>query len=466
MTVIFADNFETGVVWTKEMKTSGEAIAIVSIPEGKAAQFSTDGLLTGTETGEMCYLQQDFIQTYNELFLRAYVFYKDLPSVSAESIGLSIRNREGSGGAVAYVQVGMPSPHLLLVYDDAVSKKSIDTGVSIIANQWYCIELHAVIGAGTGLVQLFVDDVKIAEALNIDNSTVGPAQIIQIGERWFTGQVPHMSLVDKVVVATEYVGPISPVVFEDDFETGLSKWTTQVKTVGEAITVTIEVAHGVGAASFTTDGVETGEMSYLQKDLANPYADLYLRAYVLYKDLPPIGKQSIPLYVRTTVNASLVGCQVGGVASDALYLRYGDTHALDNIVDTGFRIVVNRWYCIELHVTVGAGNGAVELFVDGVKVGSATNIDNSTGRGPAKIIIVGERWFTGQVPHVILIDDVVAATEYIGPITPTNPKVTVISSPELGVPVYIDGSFIGNTPIIVSIPSGTHTVRVESEVTR
>jgi hypothetical protein len=205
MTVIFSDNFETDVVWTKKVTTSGEKIAVVTISGNKAAQFSTDGV----ETGEMCYLQENLSQLYSEIFVREYIYYDDIPPAGKSSYPLDIRNHEASGGAVAAVQ--LIGNRLYLLYDDTINPtgKSIDTGINIVANKWYCIEIHAKVGTTDGLVQLYVNGEKVAEVLNINNlTTVGPVQIIQVGERWFNGQVPHALLVDEVVASTEYIGPL------------------------------------------------------------------------------------------------------------------------------------------------------------------------------------------------------------------------------------------------------------------
>ena len=73
----------------------------------------------------------------------------------------------------------------------------------------------------------------------------------------------------------------------------------------------------------------------------------------------------------------------------------------------------------------------------------------------------------GAYTAEVYMDEVVAADSYIGPISgPVLPKLTINSSPELNVPVYIDNNFVGNTPLIAEVSSGTHTVRVEQEVTR
>jgi len=203
MPVIFTDNFETDVVWTKQVTTSGEKIAIVIISGDKAAQFSTDGV----EASEMCYLQENLSQLYSEIFVREYVLYNDIPAAIKTSYPLDIRNREASGGAVAAAQ--LIGNRLYLLYDDILhpTGKSIDTGIDIVVGQFYCIEIHAKIGTTDGLVQLYVNGTKVAEVLNINNlTTVGPVQIIQVGERWFTGKVSHTLLIDEVVVATEYIG--------------------------------------------------------------------------------------------------------------------------------------------------------------------------------------------------------------------------------------------------------------------
>lgn len=212
MTVIFSDDFEGTVAWTTMVKTAGEVIAIVVAPgvlgnqQNKAAQFSTNGV----EAGEMCYLQKSLPQAYSEIFVRQYIYCDDIPATGKVSIPLDIRNREASGGAVIAVQ--LTGSRLYLLYDDATNPtgRLIDSGIDITVHRWYCIEVHAVVSASAGLVQLFVNGNKVAEVLNINNlTTVGPVQIIQTGERWFTGQVVHSLLVDEFIAATAYIGPLA-----------------------------------------------------------------------------------------------------------------------------------------------------------------------------------------------------------------------------------------------------------------
>lgn len=259
-------------------------------------------------------------------------------------------------------------------------------------------------------------------------------------------------------------GTNTPIIFADDFQTGIV-WSTQIKTSGEVITIVV-FPDGTKVAQFSTDGIEAGEMCYLQENLAQSYSELFVREYVYYDDVPAATKASYPLDIRNreAAGGAVAAAQLTG---NRLYLLYDDTiNPTGKSIDSGINIIAGQKYCVEIHAKIGTTDGLVQLFVNGTKVAEVLNIDNSTTVGPVQIIQVGERWFTGQVPHKVLIDNVVAATEYIGPITPTNPKVTVISSPELGVPVYVDGLFVGNTPIIVELVAGTHTVRVESEVTR
>lgn len=133
-----------------------------------------------------------------------------------------------------------------------------------------------------------------------------------------------------------------------------------------------------------------------------------------------------------------------------------------------------------------------KIYLAGVLQGSGYTIDYTAGTvsfatapatgvvitaayefalGNPALVEVGERrWMepilTPAKTHTILIDDVVVADAGpIGPVTAPNVTLVVNSNPELNVHVYVDGVLAGTTPLTLQVPSGTHTVRVDSEIT-
>lgn len=62
------------------------------------------------------------------------------------------------------------------------------------------------------------------------------------------------------------------------------------------------------------------------------------------------------------------------------------------------------------------------------------------------------------------MDDVTIATEVIGPPAPVTHSVVISSSPIIGVPITVDGSAVGDTPLTISLTEGPHTIGVPSEV--
>jgi len=97
------------------------------------------------------------------------------------------------------------------------------------------------------------------------------------------------------------------------------------------------------------------------------------------------------------------------------------------------------------------------LYVDGVEVlrlpeVSTGNITGVRFGAPASYM---------NYPVSIDIDDCRIADAYIG----TVPRVTVNSSPELNVPVFVDGLSVGNTPVTFEA-EGQHSVRVDAQVER
>lgn len=137
-------------------------------------------------------------------------------------------------------------------------------------------------------------------------------------------------------------------------------------------------------------------------------------------------------------------------------------------VDTGIAIPQGRWFFIELHSVVDLAGvaGSAAIYLDGVKLFETTGTLNNSGAGIIDDVYFGGVLYDGVGAITFYLDDCAIDTAYIGSEGGALPKVTVLSDPELNVPVYIDDQFVGNTPITVQLATGTHTVRVEGEVTR
>jgi hypothetical protein len=216
---------------------------------------------------------------------------------------------------------------------------------------------------------------------------------------------------------------------EEDFELGTFGQFSQGQiTGGEVASIqTVMPFRGSYHAVFHCDGLPgtTGEMCFYQYTFPTPIKELYARCYALLTSSPLENKNFVtPFNVRWKLasGGALAFVYVRSVAGKPLWhLNYVDaTGAYD--VNTQVPVELGRYYCVELRVKVGVTDGAVELWIDGVKVASFVNIDNETGRGDISIVQIGERWSDpGNPAHDVYMDEIVLADEYVGPFLPPKP---------------------------------------------
>lgn len=228
--------------------------------------------------------------------------------------------------------------------------------------------------------------------------------------------------------------------FEDGFESGdLSKWTAQTKTAGEAIAVvSTDPFKGAYHADFETDGNATGEMAYLQLT-TGPYMELFVRLYCKFlKALPPVGQFFIPLDVasyQVTPWHAFCYVDVGNVDGTPVWRLFWRDATGTYITASAVPVLLNKWYCVEVHIKVGMTDGRYELWIDGEKVVDVAGKDNQSILKAIDTIWIGERWSSGQVSHGIYIDEVVLADQYIGPYVAPPPKICFIATAAYGSPL-------------------------------
>ena len=207
------------------------------------------------------------------------------------------------------------------------------------------------------------------------------------------------------------------IIFEEDFETGdFSKWSSQKVTASETIIISsVSPFKGNYHLDAETSGLALGEQSYVQKDFLG-LTECFVRFYIkITKNLPVPNTY----YNVCTLRSSLVS---GGslawlhAVADSAGVRWRFSWA-DSLgshgVGTGVNIQLDTWYCIEIHLKVGATDGICEIWINGVRVAYTTLINNST-IGLINHLQIGERWSTGPT-HGTYIDNVIVADTYIGP---------------------------------------------------
>ena len=282
------------------------------------------------------------------------------------------------------------------------------------------------------------------------------------------------------------------ILFQDGFEapTGLGQWT--VRTYGNGLSPTLNtnpsyVKAGLQSIRFFSDMQGATpfleSISALQRTGVNA-RDLYVRGwFYLAQGLSGLGSYDRMGIIYILNSAGRTICNISARREALAPVRWALWCATDNVGSGTHHFGVSasvdttpRWVCIEVHFN--ADLGLFEVWVTDNNVTTKevtwTNTPPTGGFNAADRVQIGaDRPAssgagppTGQYVAEVYGDEVAYGDAYIGPGNLPPSTLSINTSPELNVPVYIDGSFIGNTPIAVSIQGGTHTVRVESEVTR
>lgn len=259
-------------------------------------------------------------------------------------------------------------------------------------------------------------------------------------------------------------------IFEENFD-DLSQWNPVGPT--PPVLSTENPYNGVtGMKSTLPSGSVSGTWSSLVRSIAGNGDHINARAENVMIAVAPtqLNSELRLIYLSEIVAGTLVAaCGIGRNSSGELrfFTRIRNNLAFETI--WGGLASVNTNYTLELEAQRGASDGYVNVYVNGELNISAQGLSN-TDRNMNYIEVGMQTSYevpTG-VDYTAWLDALVVATEYIGPDSTPTPDntITVVSSPELNVPVYIDDILVGNTPVTVAVSSGTHTVRVDEEIIR
>lgn len=466
--IVFEDGFETGdtTKWDAVVVTSGEHVTVDSVSPIHGA-YSL--LSTSENAGPDEYaMVKKIVSPMNVCYARGYFRVNGglpLPN-EGDRINLIIfywcsNVAIGKSGGVDQFQLRVSNVTGTPTW---IVK---NTGIKPEIGRTYCVELVWRRGDRT---ELYIDGQKVAECLAAEGMRDRAVDDVRFG-MGITVTPGHTGLsvsTDSCAISDTYIGPISPptIYFEDDFETGAFKpeWSL-TKTEGETASVTsIAPFKGRFHADFECDGLPgtAGEMSYAQVSVPS-LTDCYVRQYILFtKALPPSGKSYVPLNLRSALASgyALAYVYVSGGATPKFGLYWVDQAGAHYSL-TDVPVQLNRWYCIEVHVKVGAGDGAYEFWIDGTKVFSIEGVDNLTARteppylgGPVNYVQTGERWASAGSPaHGVYVDEFVVADGYIGPLPAVTYTLTVATTtggdtnPKPGVYTFSEGTSVTVTAV-------------------
>ena len=209
--IIFKDNFESGDFskWTGTYVTKSETVRVVDwrpLEGDFHGRFRSDG--GGRYENAYCYKK---ISSVDEIYVRAYVniprglpledngdrFYVIRLRANGNSLaGIGIRHNGGVDKWIIYARDG--SGWVGPVY---AAEPNVKGG------RWYCIELHWKKDSSQGLVEVYINGIKILEISGIDTSYFGGVDEIDFGLISAT-RVQKSVIVygDSLVASTAYVG--------------------------------------------------------------------------------------------------------------------------------------------------------------------------------------------------------------------------------------------------------------------
>lgn len=208
-------------------------------------------------------------------------------------------------------------------------------------------------------------------------------------------------------------------IFSDTFESGTflttdsppGAWTTQS---APNPTITTTAHHGAYAGQF----VQSGGYRFVTKNLSSTMAVVYHRFYFRTNLLPDANGEKYDLSRGYGVTAGTGIFQttianytttMGGLCWSINY-RSGSTWTEVN--STVATISIDTWYCVEIYWKIGASDGEVHLYINGVEKISVTGKDTNN-YGNCNQIRNGVTSLTGVYPTII-VDCVVVSDTYVG----------------------------------------------------
>ncbi len=208
MVTILKDGFESGTLdsWVTHASGVG-SVPIVQSAIKYAGTYSAEFSLSSGAGGSI--VVKDFGKTYPTLYCRIYVRFSATPTTSGDGllIGPSLMDVKGCDVSCAVIMNDAGTLKWGLNYQtDTGGLRALDTtGESVATNTWYCVEVMATTGAGTGIVDLYVNGIKIIEVTGIGNSLHLLSEL-QLGD-YTAGTLTVDEYVDNVVASETYIGP-------------------------------------------------------------------------------------------------------------------------------------------------------------------------------------------------------------------------------------------------------------------
>ncbi len=202
--------------------------------------------------------------------------------------------------------------------------------------------------------------------------------------------------------------------FNNGFEEGnFSAWTGIEGNVLPTVQSSTK-HHGIyaGQAVIPAGGAVS---SYIKKVFGSSYSTLFHRLYIHFTNTPANG---VSMYLSSIYcNSTAESLILFGIYNDAETLKWFLWYRTDdNIHGTEYSttptINTSQWYCIEMKIVEGTGNGEARLWIDGTERCAKTGLTNDDNPVDS---VRPLHYYANPTPAVtVTVDCVVAADAYIG----------------------------------------------------
>jgi hypothetical protein len=190
--------------------------------------------------------------------------------------------------------------------------------------------------------------------------------------------------------------------FEDP---SLSEWSRTLAQGGAARRTTSHAHAGSGALEVQTSG--TGGMAVVVADGLLPHAsqELHVRAYAYVPKSEAMIAQALVTVADAALTSGISLLTKGG--RFALLAQAGEIEQ-----STKLAVPTDTWFCLELDLLLGEGDGSVALTIDGVESGVVPKIDRVAPTGVTHVAL-GSVVADPQSSQ-LWIDDVAIDTKPVG----------------------------------------------------
>ena len=371
--------------------------------------------------------------------------YREFSSPNYSNVLLIYRNSEHLYWHAYGVHYTSPHRHYY-------SKSNYDVEVPI--GRWFHLETYIERHKSNGVFRVWVDGVSVFNFTNVRTTMGASSHFINLAKLYSTSvtskELPLYHWVDDIEIWDGMPSQSGASTYLDDgFEDRtFNAWTANISNSGSSIDIATDQTYDSSNCSAKVTGVDAvNDYALLYKTLSRR-REYYLRAYFMIDTLPDNGTEAnIAIRLKDQTNGWYLG---------ELYLRnynmtlqaglYYYHNGVQIIQWTSKTYSTNTWYCVEVHVKCGRGDGEVQLSWNEELLFNQTSLNNNgnverayvgVGMWRGNSFSLGAAWF----------DRVKLDSAYIG--AEANATVRLAST-------YFSAEWIGEEPLPNVKINGTH----------